>query len=268
MLILTRKIGESILVGDNIRLVVLEIRGRQIRLGIEAPPDIVVLREEIAQRLSKENLRAASFNYQEVEQAVQALAFKVTQRFTVRPPRPESPSVTFESQALGRLTVSAVLPAAAPGQTALFGGIIQHHFTGGEYHKVLQPPLGPLGGRIEESDRLHLIPPELQPHRLGIERREQVDDPSPDAELSPFFHHGAALIPPFQEVLEKNRPLQVFSRHHVGQQVPDAAFRGQLLAQGQGRGHHEPGLLRNQGHGRGCQAGAAHVGVKTQFPEG
>ena len=37
MLILTRKIGESILVGDNIRLVVLEIRGRQIRLGIEAP---------------------------------------------------------------------------------------------------------------------------------------------------------------------------------------------------------------------------------------
>jgi flagellar assembly factor FliW len=107
VLILTRKIGESILVGDNIRLVVLEIRGRQIRLGIEAPPDIVVLREEIAQRLSKENLRAASFNYQEVEQAVQALAFKVTQRFTVRPPRPESPSVTFESQALGRLTVSA-----------------------------------------------------------------------------------------------------------------------------------------------------------------
>ena len=52
MLILTRKIGESILVGDNIRLVVLEIRGKQIRLGIDAPPDIVVLREEIAQRLS------------------------------------------------------------------------------------------------------------------------------------------------------------------------------------------------------------------------
>jgi len=107
VLILTRKIGESILVGDNIRLVVLEIRGRQIRLGIEAPPDIVVLREEIAQRLSNENLRAANFNYQEVVQAVQALAFEVTHRFTMGPPRPESPSVTIESQALGRLTVSA-----------------------------------------------------------------------------------------------------------------------------------------------------------------
>jgi flagellar assembly factor FliW len=106
VLILTRKIGESILVGDNIRLVVLEIRGKQIRLGIDAPMDVVVLREEIAQRLSNENLRAASFNYQEVVQAVNALALKVAHRFTMPPSRPESPTVTIESQALGRLTVS------------------------------------------------------------------------------------------------------------------------------------------------------------------
>jgi flagellar assembly factor FliW len=106
MLILTRKIGESILVGDNIRLVVLEIRGRQIRLGIEAPADIVVLREEIAQRLTDENLRAASFNYQDVQQAVNALTSKVAQCLAWRPPRPESPTVTIESQALGRMTVS------------------------------------------------------------------------------------------------------------------------------------------------------------------
>ena len=44
--------------------------------------------------------------YQEVEQAVQALALEVAHRFTLRPPRPESPTVTIESQALGRLTVS------------------------------------------------------------------------------------------------------------------------------------------------------------------
>ena len=161
-----------------------------------------------------------------------------------------------------------VLPAAAPGQSALFDGVIQHHFTGREHHQVLQRPLGPLGGRIEETDGLHLIPPELQPHRLGIERREQVDDPSPDAELAPFFHHRAALIPPLQEVLEKSRTLQAFSRHHVGQQVPDPVFRGQLLAQSHGRGHHEPGLPGSQSHGRRGQAGAAHVGVKAQFPKG
>ncbi len=107
MLILTRKIGESILVGDNIRLVMLEIRGRQIRLGIEAPAEIVVLREEIAQRLTDENLRAASFNYQEAQQAVNSLALEFAHRLTLRPPRPESPTVTIESQALGRVTVPA-----------------------------------------------------------------------------------------------------------------------------------------------------------------
>ena len=105
MLILTRKIGESILVGDNIRLVVLEIRGRQIRLGIEAPADIVVLREEIAQRLTDEYVRAANFNYPEVQQAVNALTLEFAHRVSWRPARPESPTVTIDSQALGRVTV-------------------------------------------------------------------------------------------------------------------------------------------------------------------
>src|SRR5450759_2488542 len=101
MLILTRKIGESILVGDNIRIVVLEIRGRQIRLGIEAPADIVVLREEIVQRLADENLRAASFNYQGGQRAVNALPLSFAHPLAWPPPRPESPTVTIESQALG-----------------------------------------------------------------------------------------------------------------------------------------------------------------------
>jgi flagellar assembly factor FliW len=119
VLILTRKIGESILVGDNIRLVVLEIRGRQIRLGIEAPADIVVLREEISQRLTHENLRAANFNYPEVQQAVNALALKVALRLALPPSRPESPTVTIESKALGQVTVSAdciiTFPSGLPG---------------------------------------------------------------------------------------------------------------------------------------------------------
>ena len=59
MLILTRKIGEGIILGDDIRIAVLEIRGKQIRIGIDAPPEVVVLREEIYQRIQEENLRAA-----------------------------------------------------------------------------------------------------------------------------------------------------------------------------------------------------------------
>jgi len=47
MLILTRKMGESIIIGDNVRVNVLEIKGRQVRLGIEAPHEITIHREEI-----------------------------------------------------------------------------------------------------------------------------------------------------------------------------------------------------------------------------
>ncbi len=59
MLILTRKSGEGLFIGDDIRITILEIRGKQIRLGIEAPPSVVVLREEIYRRIQEENLQAA-----------------------------------------------------------------------------------------------------------------------------------------------------------------------------------------------------------------
>lgn len=105
MLILTRKVGESIIIGDNIRVAVLEVRGRQIRLGIDAPPEVVVLREEIAQRLAHENLRAASFNYQEVQQAVIPFEREPLEGIALWPPQPESSARIIESQALGQVTV-------------------------------------------------------------------------------------------------------------------------------------------------------------------
>ncbi len=59
MLILTRKIGESIVVGDHIRVVVVEVKGRQVRLGVEAPDDTKIYRGEIFDRIQKENSRAS-----------------------------------------------------------------------------------------------------------------------------------------------------------------------------------------------------------------
>ncbi len=59
MLILTRKTGEGLYLGDHIRITVVEIRGKQIRLGIEAPEHVVVLREEIFHRLREQNRQAA-----------------------------------------------------------------------------------------------------------------------------------------------------------------------------------------------------------------
>jgi carbon storage regulator len=51
MLVLTRRVGEGVVIGMNIRIVVVEIRGGQVRLGIEAPAEIAVSRDEIDPKL-------------------------------------------------------------------------------------------------------------------------------------------------------------------------------------------------------------------------
>lgn len=59
MLILTRKLGESINIGEKIKISVLGIHGRQVRIGIDAPSNIVVHREEIYVRIQEENRKAS-----------------------------------------------------------------------------------------------------------------------------------------------------------------------------------------------------------------
>ena len=54
MLILTRRIGEKLIIGDNVTVSVLGVKGCQVRIGIEAPRDVKVDREEIHQRCLKE----------------------------------------------------------------------------------------------------------------------------------------------------------------------------------------------------------------------
>ena len=59
MLVLGRRTGENIRIGDDIKVIVLEVRGGQIKLGIEAPLHIQVHREEIYERIQRQNQRAA-----------------------------------------------------------------------------------------------------------------------------------------------------------------------------------------------------------------
>jgi carbon storage regulator len=55
MLYLTRKIGETIIINDQIKLVVIAISGKTVKLGFEYPDHVTVLREEIYERIKKEN---------------------------------------------------------------------------------------------------------------------------------------------------------------------------------------------------------------------
>ncbi len=55
MLILTRRPNESIYIGENIRIKVLGLQGKQVKLGIDVPDDVTVYREEVYQRVTEEN---------------------------------------------------------------------------------------------------------------------------------------------------------------------------------------------------------------------
>ncbi|MCO6429838.1 MAG: carbon storage regulator CsrA [Deltaproteobacteria bacterium] len=59
MLILTRKPGESLYIGDNIKITIVEIKGHQIRVGIDAPQELRIYREEIYLQILEENKKAA-----------------------------------------------------------------------------------------------------------------------------------------------------------------------------------------------------------------
>jgi len=60
MLVLARKVGQSIIIGDNIELTVIEVRGEQVRIGIDAPKCIAVHRKELFDQIKAENIRAAT----------------------------------------------------------------------------------------------------------------------------------------------------------------------------------------------------------------
>jgi carbon storage regulator len=60
MLVLTRKIGESIKINEDVKITVIDIKGKNIRLGIEAPRETKIYREEVFNKIKEENVSAAA----------------------------------------------------------------------------------------------------------------------------------------------------------------------------------------------------------------
>ncbi len=71
MLILTRRIGECVTIGDHIKVYVIDIKGRQVRLGIEAPSDTMVFRKEVYQRIAEENQLASKIEIGPLDQMIE-----------------------------------------------------------------------------------------------------------------------------------------------------------------------------------------------------
>ena len=66
MLILTRKLGESIAIGDQIRVTLLEVQGKQVKIGVLAPPIVPIHRQEVFEKIQVENKRASGTSEQDL----------------------------------------------------------------------------------------------------------------------------------------------------------------------------------------------------------
>ncbi len=72
MLVLTRKLGEVIRVGETVTVRVLEVKGNQVRLGVDAPADVRIYREEIYRAVQKENEEAVVRDATGLDEATKA----------------------------------------------------------------------------------------------------------------------------------------------------------------------------------------------------
>jgi len=78
MLVLTRKISEKIMIGKNVIVSVLAVEGQNVKIGIEAPKDVSILRMEVFEKIQSENIASASKALDEVSSVIDLIKNKLS----------------------------------------------------------------------------------------------------------------------------------------------------------------------------------------------
>ncbi|HEY8913221.1 carbon storage regulator CsrA [Lacisediminihabitans sp.] len=99
MLVLTRKAGERILIGDDIVITILDSRGDGIRIGIDAPRGVKIQREEVLRAVTEANLAAAQADEADEDRIKAALGLLLTAPQSPAPQSPAQPSPAPEAPA-------------------------------------------------------------------------------------------------------------------------------------------------------------------------
>ena len=78
MLILTRRVGETLMIGESVSVTVLGVKGNQVRIGINAPRNVSIHRKEVFEEIQQENRQASTVNLsqEELKKAVETLHLK------------------------------------------------------------------------------------------------------------------------------------------------------------------------------------------------
>ena len=217
MLILTRRIDEAVIIGDDIRVAVIKIRRKQVWLGIEAPTEIVVMRDEIFQRLTKENQLASRFELRDLQEFRKSLNGLNWLAPPAEPPGQGRP-MSIDSGKLG--TLQFVEDQVITFKRGLLGFCDYHR-----YIVLSRPETAPLSVLqcVDQPELAFLVATPAKPiNGLNLDRLtatlQELKAPSPE-DLQVFVTFTIPPGRPTEATANFSSPILINPRTKLGKQV-------------------------------------------------